>query len=410
MRQGSLSDHFLGAGVKILRGTEVNPAVSHGHELQGISDFRAFLGSPEGKVRLPVSYVWLSDDEPPQGVDLTGTWYDSRRQQSHREPEYRLYYPAAAEEIVHRAKAGDVLFLCQPTEGPLLALMCSRDSSILHQLLWLFDLKLPDSGYEISQNDLREKRGRSLDLTARYILELIGLEVLPPDEEEWLGRLLKKFGNTFPATREFSAFARNAASDVDAREDPDQALVEWMDLEERLFMTLERHIVGDRLEQGFVKDGQADVDAFVSFSLSVQNRRKSRAGWALGNHTEAILELHGLGYKREATTEKRNGPDFLFPGEEAYHDPDWPENRLTMLGAKTTCKDRWRQVLAEADRISHKHLLTLEPGISLTQTDEMQKSGLQLVLPRPIHETYQPVQLAQLIDMASFLDLVRSRQ
>jgi hypothetical protein len=28
-----------------------------------------------------------------------------------------------------------------------------------------------------------------------------------------------------------------------------------------------------------------------------------------------------------------------------------------MPGVKSTCKDRWRQVLAEADRIDHKHLL-----------------------------------------------------
>jgi hypothetical protein len=31
-----------------------------------------------------------------------------------------------------------------------------------------------------------------------------------------------------------------------------------------------------------------------------------------------------------------------------------------MLGAKTTCKDRWRQVLTEAIKIPHKHLFTLE--------------------------------------------------
>jgi hypothetical protein len=30
-----------------------------------------------------------------------------------------------------------------------------------------------------------------------------------------------------------------------------------------------------------------------------------------------------------------------------------------MLGSKSTLKDRWRQVLDEADRITHKHLLTL---------------------------------------------------
>ena len=58
------------------------------------------------------------------------------------------------------------------------------------------------------------------------------------------------------------------------------------------------------------------------------------------------------------------------------------------MGVKSTCINRWRQVLAEADRIDHKHLLTLEASISRHQTDEMQAKNLQLVLPRGLHETY----------------------
>jgi hypothetical protein len=181
-----------------------------------------------------------------------------------------------------------------------------------------------------------------------------------------------------------------------------------MDFEERLFMTLERHIVSRRLEAGFMQDGRAEVDAFVQFSLSIQNRRKSRAGWALGNHVEAVLLAHGLPFTREATTEKRNGPDFLFPGEAHYHDPVWPPERLLMLAAKTSCKDRWRQVLAEADRIATKHLLTLEPGISESQTDEMQRSMLQLVVPEALHETYREQQRGWLMGMRGFMDLVKS--
>lgn len=81
-----------------------------------------------------------------------------------------------------------------------------------------------------------------------------------------------------------------------------------------------------------------------------------------------------------------------------------------MLGVKSTCKDRWRQVLAEADRIDDKHLLTLETSISTHQTDEMAAKRLQLVLPRGLHQTYTPAQQAWLMDVATFTDLVRSRQ
>lgn len=93
-----------------------------------------------------------------------------------------------------------------------------------------------------------------------------------------------------------------------------------------------------------------------------------------------------------------------------YRDPGFPPGRLTMLGAKSTAKDRWRQVLSEADRIADKHLLTLEPGISENQTQEMQARRLQLVVPARLHATYRPAQQAWLIDLAAFLALVRGRQ
>lgn len=152
------------------------------------------------------------------------------------------------------------------------------------------------------------------------------------------------------------------------------------------------------------------MDDFLSFSLSVQNRRKSRVGLALENHLELLFTECGIQYKRTAITENKAKPDFIFPSVAAYHDPAFNVLRLTMLGVKSTCKDRWRQVLAEADRIDHKHLLTLETSISRHQTDEMQAKNLQLVLPRGLHGTYTPAQQAWLMDVASFTALVRERQ
>lgn len=409
MKQGHLADYFIGVGAKVLRDTEINPAVSNGHEFQGVSDFRGFLGPTQTKVTVPATYIWLSDEDEPIRSDLTATWYDSRaKKRTDRTAEYRLYYPAASEEVVYRARAGDTLFLCQPKSGPLLALLCAHGSSIEQQLLWLFGLQLT-ADFSLSQADLRENPGRSLDFTSRYILELIGIEVLAT-EQQWLSKLLSKFGEKFPSTREFSAFARKAVgNEVDLLADPDNALMRWMEMEERLFMTLEKHVVSRRLEHGFMTNGEPDVDAFVSFSLGVQNRRKSRAGWAFANHVQAILDGHNIVYKREATTEKRAGPDFLFPGETAYHTQSFDASRLTILAVKTSCKDRWRQVLAEADRVSLKHLLTLEPGISGAQTEEMRRSSLQLVLPYALHQTYKPDQQRTLLRVNAFLDLVKER-
>ena len=81
-----------------------------------------------------------------------------------------------------------------------------------------------------------------------------------------------------------------------------------------------------------------------------------------------------------------------------------------MLGAKSTCKDRWRQILNEADRIPHKHLLTLEPSISENQTAEMQDENIQLVLPQGLHNTYTQKQQQWLMDVGGFLDWVKTLQ
>jgi hypothetical protein len=157
-------------------------------------------------------------------------------------------------------------------------------------------------------------------------------------------------------------------------------------------------------------EGRADVEGFIKFSLSVQNRRKSRAGSALENHLATIFKLNGLKFERGAKTENNNKPDFLFPGAREHGLLEFPANNLIMLGAKSTCKDRWRQVLSEANRIETKHLLTLEPGISENQTNEMKIKRLQLVLPKQLHETFKQSQRNALMTLTEFVELARSRQ
>ena len=275
----------------------------------------------------------------------------------------------------------------------------------------------PSSSYPFAdlflsaKGDVRQGQAHNpeLDFAARYILDELGIEPEEPEADQ-LDTLIEGFGLTFPTTRVFSDLARASLPDVSAVDDPDRALVDWMDREEQLFRRLERRVVAARIADGFRASDGADVDGFLSFSLSVQNRRKSRAGQALENHLEAVFAAQGVRYTRGAETENRNRPDFVFPGQKEYHDHSFSSARLTMLGAKSTLKDRWRQVLSEAIRIEEKHLLTLEPGISENQTEEMQTKKLQLVVPRRLHGTYRTTQQTWLMDVADFLSLVRKRQ
>lgn len=406
MKRGHLSAHFAGVGVKVLSAHEIDPAVSRGHELQGVETFQAFLGPAAEKRRVPATYIWVTDDDAPLSWEGWITWYDSRVGQHHRHPEPRMYYPKAAEPVIYKARAGDTLFACYGRDQRLTLILCAAGSTIEKQLLWLFNLTI--GGEDFVERDFRTE-DIEVGLSARYVLGLIGIESSIEDAS-WLPALTRAFGSTFPRTDSFSAFARKVAGPVDARADPDAALLRWLEIEELLFYTFERHLIADRLQRGFLGQNEVDVDGFVQFSLSVQNRRKSRAGFSLEHHLQAVFDAWGLEFERNAKTEGKRKPDFLFPGAQAYHDRLYPLDRLTLLGAKSSCKDRWRQVLSEGARIPVKHLITLEPGISAPQTDEMRQERLQLVLPSALHETYQPEQQQWLWSLQDFIHLALRRQ
>jgi hypothetical protein len=133
-------------------------------------------------------------------------------------------------------------------------------------------------------------------------------------------------------------------------------------------------------------------------------------GLSLQHHLGALFTVNRLRFGAQVRTEGKNRPDFVFPGEEEYRDPQFNSERLAMLGAKSTAKERWRQILVEADRIREKHLCTLEPGISKDQTDEMQRQRVQLVLPVSLHETYNPQQLPSIWSVTQFIQFIRQRQ
>lgn len=81
-----------------------------------------------------------------------------------------------------------------------------------------------------------------------------------------------------------------------------------------------------------------------------------------------------------------------------------------MLGAKTTTKDRWRQVLNEADRIPHKHLFTLDTNITAPQLEEMKAEKLQLVTTDSIRSFYLSQSISDLWSLSNFIELVSERQ
>ncbi len=416
MKRGYLSEYFDGVAAKRLSAVEADMLTSHQHEFNGVEGLREILGEPEGKVYYDAKLLYLTDfDDDPIVEDSTLTWYDARQkarlERGVMRWEYRLYFKTT--NVSLNAVEGDLLVIAKLHDRRLLVIIAENESSISLQIEWLFGFSdLMHPGFSV-KSELETEQDR-IEFASRFILESIGIVVEPPSDT-FLDEMLARFEGKFPTTREFSSYARSTLEShaIDTLADIDTTIMLWMEREEILFRTMERYLIADRLSKGFSYEptnADVDVEGFLSFSLSVQNRRKSRVGFALENHLEHLFTQAGIRFTRGAITENRSKPDFVFPGIIEYHNPSFNPLRLTMLGVKSTCKDRWRQVLAEAGRIDEKHLLTLEAAISANQTDEMASRNLRLVVPKKLHETYTQTQRNWLMNVTDFANLVRERQ
>jgi hypothetical protein len=397
IKYGFLADYFEGFGYKRLKPVEIDPEVSHEHEFNGINQFKKLFGL--GKRYLPCRVTYLADDDDIAEDNVRLTWYDARHQHPTRS-EYRLYYQDS--DCFNKAAPEDLMIICKNRDDTVTMFIAKNGDTFENQLFWLFGIK----SESVSTTGKTKIIGGNLELDyfSSIILEKIGISLEKPGDF-LLDKILEKFPAAFPKTSEFSEFSRSFVKDVDPLDDIDLAITEWLDHEEYLFRVFEKYIVDKKLKVGF-----ADVEDFISFSLSVQNRRKSRAGFALENHLIYALDTLKIKYSFNKVTENKAKPDFIFPGINEYHDKLFPINLLTMLGVKTSCKDRWRQVLAEANRISNKHLFTLEPGISSSQTNEMTHHKLQLIVPQKIFPTYTEDQRKRLMNLNEFIEHVKTLQ
>lgn len=371
---------------------------SNQHELNGSGALRSFFGTSETKGIL--SWYYFAEGKEPKSEDGKFTFYDARAKSNSRtgRSEWRFYYYG---DFLARADVGDWFFLVEANNGRLLALIFAADSNWLRAAKLMFGVE--DSSFSFDEVENQKLESQSLALLRRQILNELGLGLALPTAASDEEIIVSQFGRQFPTSKEMSAFARTQI-EVDPN-DPDEAVVRWLEREEELFLALEKTLILDRLNKGF-----KEVDEFMKFSLSVHNRRKSRMGLALQNQLEAIFDFHEIRYTSQCTTEGKQKPDFIFPGQSEYHDLNFDVSLLSMLAAKATCKDRWRQILVEANRISKKHLCTLEPAISESQTTEMAEAGITLVVPEAIAASYKDNPPRNLLMLAEFILVVKRKQ
>ena len=268
-------------------------------------------------------------------------------------------------------------------------------------------------GYVLSTDDDIEDFFTAFNLSSDQTNKLIEKNSLYSPEEA-LKTLFDNFIKSisiFPATEIMAAFAREtyikafSVKDSTILSNPDNILLKWIASEYELFKAFEIKLYGERINKPF-----SSVEELIVFSNKILNRRKSRAGKSLEHHLSEIFLKSGLQFDQQVITEDSKKPDFIFPGSYEYHNPNFPADNLIFLGAKTTCKDRWRQILNEADRIAVKHLFTLQQGISKNQLAEMYKNDVCLVVPQQYLDSFDRSFREKILTLKQFVSLVSYKQ
>lgn len=215
----------------------------------------------------------------------------------------------------------------------------------------------------------------------------------------------------FPQTAEMGKMAQelfnklHKINDEKVCEFPDKILLNWYDTELSMFRSLEEKVYNPIYIKPF-----PDCQSLIEFSNKILNRRKSRAGKSLEHHLSAIFTAQKLLFEEQVVTENNKKPDFLFPNGICYHNFEFPAEDLTILGAKTTCKDRWRQVINEADRVDERYLFTLQQGISKNQLKEMADENVKLVVPESHVDSYPEEYRESLNTLSGFINIVKEKQ
>lgn len=318
---------------------------------------------------------WQGEDK----TTCTLTWYKSKN-------EIRLTGFGRGRSPLHARLTGALFVLIKKNDEEYSGFLLNADNEI-EEFLDFFGLSPADTNrlIVINRNDSIIK------------------------ETQAINTFIDSLDVDFPTSYEMSAAARKIQEEVYlnrnlAITNPDKILLQWTDQEYKLFRAIEHDRYGKEVASGF-----SSVDDFIAMANKVLNRRKSRAGRSLEHHLGAIFDNNKIKYTAQAVTEGNKKPDFIFPSEKAYHDATFPITRLCMLAAKTTCKDRWRQILNEADRLrdDNKYLCTLQQGISAKQMDEMQKEKVILVVPKVYHSAYPKERRHRIWTLGKFLAYVK---
>jgi site-specific DNA-cytosine methylase len=330
----------------------------------------------EGELLSKQIKIYLPHKDTP--IESRAVWYESKK-------EYRITRFWAQTEYNREEQYGNLLILIK----------CDEDTFICHILDNVDDIGVFTSFFNINPIESSE------------VFDIENYNLFPSGLNDTQNEILR-YSNSFkefPATLEIANKARELFFRTYKQvRNPDSALLNWIDIEFNIFKSIERHLYSDYLVRPF-----SDMEVLLQSANTMLNRRKSRAGKSFEHHIHYLLSYYNIPFDHPGLSEDNKKPDFLFPSNQAYADKLFPDEGLTFLGAKTTCKDRWRQILNEAERTPDKFLITLQQGISSAQLSEMKKSRVTLVVPKKYHIAYPEEFRSNLLSVNTFINYLKEK-
>jgi len=127
-------------------------------------------------------------------------------------------------------------------------------------------------------------------------------------------------------------------------------------------------------------DNIGQVDALM---LSASQQRKSRAGYSFEHQIEAMLLDGRLPFEKQVVMDAKKRPDFILPSLRQLMKPRGGSAPGLILSAKTTLRERWKQVqreMADGDLF----LATVDESIAANAIEDMATLGITLVVPESL--------------------------
>ena len=140
--------------------------------------------------------------------------------------------------------------------------------------------------------------------------------------------------------------------------------------------------------------------------LSAAQQRKSRAGKSFELHIERLLRDGSVPHEVQVVIASKKRPDFVLPSYRMYMDDQRSNDAALVLSAKTTLRERWKQVHSEI-RNCELYLATVDENVAASAIVEMGEAGIRLVVPESLKTSDAAVYRRQ-SNVISFAEFFRT--